>query len=384
MANNTLSGTTTAVVPTPRRDGDDRRPGPHVDLYHQDLRRQVQRTLANFLAGEVSSLDAVDPALGAFARTSRDYVLTGGKRLRSTFAYWGWRGLVGIHKPVAPVLPALAALELLHTFALAHDDVMDASATRRGRPTLHRVFAAEHVADDRRGDADHFGEAAAVLVGDLCVVWADRLMAAAAVPSGRLLAARRCYDQMRVEAVAGQYLDVLGEAASDNWSLTRAMRVARHKTASYTVLRPLQFGAALAGTSGIDAAVSVNTGTGTDAGTAADTAAILSAYRRYGLAVGEAFQLRDDLISVYGDPAVTGKPAGDDLRAGKPTALLMMARQLATPGSAPSWRRRGGRPVPAGVVTAAGTVVAGRVVMAAGTVVACPATRLTTWLGLRR
>jgi geranylgeranyl diphosphate synthase type I len=274
------------------------------------LHDAIEGTLADFLAAQIAGLDAIDPALGGFARTARDLVLTGGKRLRPTFAYWGWRGTAGATAPLGPVLPALAALELMHTFALVHDDVMDGSATRRGLPTAHRIFAARHVHGDGQGDPERFGEASAILVGDLCLVWADQLLARAELPTSIMFAVRSWYDRMRIEAVAGQYLDVLGETAPQDWSLERALLVARHKTASYTVQRPLQFGLALTGT--------------TDA-------TIEEAYGRYGLAVGEAFQLRDDLLGVFGDPAVTGKPAGDDLRTGKPTALLMLARRLATP-----------------------------------------------------
>lgn len=276
-----------------------------------ELTAAVEETLGAFLAGEIGALAEVDPAMGEFAEVARDCVLAGGKRLRPTFAYWGWRGLACDDLPSTPVLPALAALELLHTFALVHDDVMDGSATRRGRPTAHRTLAAQHDAAGRTGAADRFGAAGAVLVGDLCLIWADRLLSHAALPPGTLLAARRCYDQMRVETVAGQYLDVLGEADAGNWSVERALRVARYKTASYTVQHPLLFGAALAD--------------------AAPGSPATVAYHRYGLAVGEAFQLRDDMLGVYGDPATTGKPAGDDLRSGKPTPLLMLARELASP-----------------------------------------------------
>jgi geranylgeranyl diphosphate synthase type I len=273
----------------------------------------IEGTLADFLSSHIVALDDLDPALGGFARTIRDAVLSGGKRLRPTFAYWGWRGAVGPDQPIDPVLPALGALELLHTFALVHDDVMDGSATRRNRPTMHRVFAAQHAHSGRVGDPAGFGTTSAILAGDLCLVWADQLLAGSPLPTGTLFEARACYDRMRVEAVAGQYLDVLGEAEPHAWSVERALLVARHKTASYTVQRPLQFGLALA--------VPVRP----------EAVEIDAAYRRYGAAVGEAFQLRDDLLGVYGDPAVTGKPIGDDLRTGKPTALLMLARQLATP-----------------------------------------------------
>ncbi|MBW6438215.1 polyprenyl synthetase family protein [Actinoplanes hulinensis] len=288
MANHTLEGNRLEAIP--------RQP-----VSHRALIGAVEGTLADFLAAQIAALDAVDPALGGFTRTARDLVMAGGKRIRPTFAYWGWRGVVGTTEPVEAVLPALAALELMHTFALVHDDVMDRSATRRGRPTAHRLFAAKH--------GDQFGDSAAVLVGDLCLVWADQLLARTAAPPAVLVEVRARYDRMRIEAIAGQYLDVLGETDPASWSVERALLVARHKTASYTVQWPLAFGLALAcaGRTDLD-----------------------EAYQVYGLAVGEAFQLRDDLLGVYGDPAVTGKPAGDDLRTGKPTTLLMMARRMAT------------------------------------------------------
>ncbi|GGK95520.1 polyprenyl synthetase family protein [Mangrovihabitans endophyticus] len=282
---------------------------PRQSVHEDGLVPAVEGTLADFLASQIAQLDAVDPALGGFARTTRDLVLRQGKRLRPTFAYWGWRGFAGPREPVGPILPAIAALEMMHAFALVHDDVMDASATRRGAPTAHRLLAAQHIADGRRGDPERFGDAAAILVGDLCLVWADQLLAHATLPTSTLFAARARYDRMRAEAVAGQYLDMLGEHQPEAWTVDRALLVARNKTASYTVQRPLQFGLALAGTD----------------------SAVEDAYDRYGTAIGEAFQLCDDLLGVYGDPAVTGKPAGDDLRTGKPTALLMLARQLATP-----------------------------------------------------
>lgn len=285
--------------------------GPPADVQPAVLVEAVERSLVEFLSAEVAAFDEADPELGGFARTARDCVLAGGKRLRPTFAYWGWCGLAGSGAPLAPVVPAFAALELLHTFALVQDDMMDASGTRRGRPAAHRILAMQHSRAGRTGDPQRFGTAAAMLLSDLCLVWADRLLATSSVPATAVLAARRCYDAMRVETIAGQYLDVLSEGAASGWSERRALWVARYKTASYTVLRPLCFGAALTGQP--------------------VPARITAAYTAYGGAVGEAFQLRDDLLGVYGDPAVTGKPAGDDLRSGKPTLLLMTARRLATP-----------------------------------------------------
>ncbi|NED49365.1 polyprenyl synthetase family protein [Micromonospora aurantiaca] len=320
MANDAVAGNALRVAPAQPGATDDPVRGV-LAAFTKDLIKGVDETLAAFLAAEVESLTEIDAAMGGFAATARDCVLAGGKRVRPTFAYWGWRGVVGGEEPLCSVLPALSALELLHTFALVHDDVMDASDTRRGLPTAHRAAAARHRAAGHTGDPDRYGEAVAVLIGDLCMVWADRLMAHAAVPADRLLDVRHCYDQMRVETVAGQFLDVLGENDSANWTVDRALRVARYKTASYTVQRPLLFGACLAGADADDP--------------------LIAAYTRYGLAVGEAFQLRDDLLGVYGDPQTTGKPAGDDLRTGKPTALLMLARQLADPAQRRALERAG-------------------------------------------
>ncbi|MCT2278337.1 polyprenyl synthetase family protein [Micromonospora chalcea] len=320
MANDAVAGNALRVAPAQPGATDDPVRGV-LAAFTKDLIKGVDETLVAFLAAEVDSLTEIDAAMGAFAATARDCVLAGGKRVRPTFAYWGWRGAVGGEEPMCSVLPALSALELLHTFALVHDDVMDASDTRRGLPTAHRAAAARHRAAGHSGNPDRYGEAVAVLIGDLCMVWADRLMGHAAVPAERLLDVRRCYDQMRVETVAGQFLDVLGENDAGNWTVDRALRVARYKTASYTVQRPLLFGACLAGTDADDP--------------------LIAAYTRYGLAVGEAFQLRDDLLGVYGDPETTGKPAGDDLRTGKPTALLMLARQLADPAQRRALDRAG-------------------------------------------
>ncbi|GAA3751939.1 polyprenyl synthetase family protein [Micromonospora maritima] len=320
MANDAVAGNALRVAPAQPEATDDPVRGV-LAAFTKDLVKGVDDTLAAFLATEVDSLTEIDAAMGGFAATARDAVLAGGKRVRPTFAYWGWRGVTGGEAAVQEVLPALSALELLHTFALVHDDVMDASDTRRGLPTAHRAAAARHRAAGHAGDPDRYGEAVAVLIGDLCMVWADRLMAHAALPAERLLDVRRCYDQMRVETVAGQFLDVLGEHDAANWSVDRALRVARYKTASYTVQRPLLFGACLAG--------------------ADADGPLIAAYTRYGLAVGEAFQLRDDLLGVYGDPETTGKPAGDDLRTGKPTALLMLARQLADPAQRRALDRAG-------------------------------------------
>jgi geranylgeranyl diphosphate synthase type I len=184
---------------------------------------------------------------------------------------------------------------------------MDRADTRRGMPSIHRLFADSHRRERWAGDADRFGESAAILIGDLCLAWSDDMFAGSGLPAEALRAARAPYDAMRTEVMAGQYLDLL-EQVRGTATVDGAMRVVRLKSAKYTVERPLHVGARLAG---------------------ADDQ-LVDAYSAYGIPLGEAFQLRDDLLGVYGDPAVTGKPAGDDLREGKRTVLLATALFRAT------------------------------------------------------
>jgi geranylgeranyl diphosphate synthase, type I len=267
-------------------------------LDRADLRGRVHATLAAFLTRQGERLAAIDPAaLAPVLEAARVLLLGSGKRLRPAFAYWGYRGAGGADR--ADVVAAVSALELVQASALIHDDVMDGSDTRRGEPSAHRRFAALHRADGWRGDPDAFGTAAAILLGDLCLVWSDELLHSSGVAADALARARPVFDEMRSEVTVGQYLDVRAQAAGDS-SVRRASLVARYKSAKYTVERPLLLGAALAGAG----------------------PAVRAAYSGYGLPLGEAFQLRDDVLGVFGDPAVTGKPAGDDLREGKRTYLI--------------------------------------------------------------
>ena len=226
--------------------------------------------------------------------------LDGGKALRPRFCYWG-HALGG--EGTSPLLAqACAALELLHAFALIHDDLMDNSDTRRGRPALHRRIAAQHRQYDWAGDPDGYGHAMALLTGDLAFAIASRL--AAALPAPAVAVWSRMVDDL----VLGQFLDLAGTARRD-----RSVEVARTttllKSGQYTVTDPLRLGAALAGLPELPAALA-----------------------GYGDLVGEAFQLRDDLLGVFGDPQLTGKPAGEDLTCGKPTQLLAYAAQMLPPG----------------------------------------------------
>jgi geranylgeranyl diphosphate synthase, type I len=234
-----------------------------------------------------------------------DFVLTGGKRLRPAFAYWGWRAVTDT-EPDAQVLQLFSALELLHACALVHDDVIDDSSTRRGRPTVHVRFAALHRDRNWRGPADRFGISAAILLGDLALAWADDIVFGADLAPATQRRVQRVWADIRTEVLGGQYLDIVAEASAAE-SVASAMNVDTFKTACYTVTRPLQLGAAIA----------------------ADRPDVQAVFQQLGTDLGVAFQLRDDVLGVFGDPAVTGKPSGDDLRSGKRTVLLAEALELA-------------------------------------------------------
>ncbi|RZT85154.1 geranylgeranyl diphosphate synthase type I [Pseudonocardia sediminis] len=272
------------------------------------LPQHVERILAGYLDRRRVDVLAVDAEVTEAADALAGFVLGGGKRLRPTFAWWGWRGAGG--DPSSPeaeeVLTALSSLELIQACALVHDDLMDASSTRRGRPTVHVEFARMHAGADWTGPPARFGAAVAIIIGDLAQVWADDMFHAAALPEGAHARAAEPWRGMRTEVLAGQYLDVLAQASGDEGERT-ALRIDRFKTAAYTVERPLHLGGAIAGA----------------------PPELIAGYRRYGADIGVAFQLRDDLLGVFGDPRVTGKPAGDDLREGKRTLLMALALQRA-------------------------------------------------------
>jgi len=272
------------------------------------LRERVDAALVRFLDGKDAQLSMISPQLGPVTAVLRDFLLDGGKRLRPAFCYWGWRGAGGDGRDEGAVAAA-AALELLQGGALVHDDLIDRSDTRRGLPAVHRRFEALHAAEGWRGDGAQYGAASAVLLGDMLLVWSDELLADCGLDRAAVRRAKPLFDLMRTEVMAGQYLDLLEPATAAtahpdvDGPIERARTVIHYKSAKYTVERPLQLGGLLAG---------------------ADPA-LVTAYGAFGLPLGEAFQLRDDLLGVYGDPAVTGKPAGDDLREGKRTLLVAEA-----------------------------------------------------------
>jgi geranylgeranyl diphosphate synthase type I len=292
-----------------------------------DLRARVQAIVEDVLAQESIVLARAGEDLAPLV-SALTGLMTGGKRLRPAFCYWGWRGALtdSSNEPSRELddaaMRAAASLEFLQACALIHDDVMDGSDTRRGLPAAHHHFAILHRGSGWLGSPENFGVGAAILLGDLCLSWADQVLMSSGMPVEPLMRAKAIYDEMRTELMAGQYLDLL-EQARGGGSVHRALQVVRYKSAKYTIERPLHLGAAMAGA----------------------PQEVLDAYTAYGLPLGEAFQLRDDVLGVFGDPAQTGKPAGDDLREGKRTVLIAMAYDAATDSQAATLRAHLGDPI---------------------------------------
>jgi geranylgeranyl diphosphate synthase type I len=271
----------------------------------------VEARIDALLDAETQRWAAVDEQLVAPLEALRTLVRSGGKRLRPVFCQWGFVGVGGRSDDPA-LVDAAAGLELLHTFALLHDDVMDGSDTRRGLEAVHRRFSREHEAAGWQGEARRFGEGVAILVGDLAFVYADQLMSGVPPETAAL------FTELRIEVNVGQYLDLLGTVHGQP-SIAAARRICVYKSGKYTIERPLHLGASLAG----------------------GLASVRDAFTAYGIPLGEAFQLRDDLLGALGESSLTGKPVGDDLREGKPTALVARALANATPAQRERLRRVG-------------------------------------------
>ena len=273
------------------------------DIWRIGLRRKVLTHLTEFVTGRCTA--ELDESGVEVAGDILMKFVAGGKCLRSTFMYLGW--LAGAQDS-DEALFASAGLELLHAFALLQDDVMDAASSRRGRPAAHIQFSQWHRNRRLSGPAERFGESAAILLGDLCLIWAEQMLRESGIDHRRLQQAWPRYDAMRTELALGQFADLASDIR-DLPSMDTVLEIARRKSGNYTVRRPLEIGAAMSGCS--DRTVS---GLG-----------------RYGEAVGEAFQLRDDLLGVFGAETVTGKPSGQDLIERKATSVVIAAHDLADP-----------------------------------------------------
>jgi geranylgeranyl diphosphate synthase type I len=276
----------------------------------------IDARLGALLDQAVERWAGVDKSLAEPLTELRRLVLAGGKRLRPAFCFWAFIGGGG-HPGDPRVLDAAAALELQHTSALIHDDVIDDTSRRHGGETLHRAMSARHAGWHGRGEPRRFGEGAAILSGNLAAAFADRLLA------GTPATALRVFAELREEVNAGQYLDLAGAARGDI-DPAGALRICEYKSAKYTVERPLHLGAALAGPEVLDR-----------------LAGPLSAF---GMPLGTAFQLRDDLLDAFGDPDRTGKAVGSDLREGKATYLVALARQVTSGADARFLGERYGAP----------------------------------------
>jgi geranylgeranyl diphosphate synthase type I len=284
----------------------------------QAFRDAVSAEISAFLREQSAVLDSMGPELVP-VHLMASQMLCGGKRMRPAFCLWGYVAAAGIptDEELKPLITAAGSLDVLHVSALIHDDLMDSSDLRRGRPAAHRQFEALHANAGWLGDSAAFGKAGAILLGDLLVMWSAQMLHGAGVEQSALERALPIVEAMRTEVTCGQYLDIVAQAhplrkrapaigslrPTIELALDDASRVVEYKAARYTVQRPCQIGSAIGG--------------GDDE--------LYFALGAYGSPLGRAFQFRDDLLGVFGDPQITGKPAGDDLREGKRTVLVAHA-----------------------------------------------------------
>ncbi|KAB1502490.1 polyprenyl synthetase family protein [Corynebacterium sp. 320] len=291
----------------------------------QDVPQAVNTRLHQYFVDSHEEFSYINPLVSQAITVLSDFVTSGGKRVRPTFAWAGVKaGLeAGGHTPSASpgapstadntltadsALTAISSLEFIQACALIHDDIIDKSDTRRGHPTAHRTFERQHSSDGWLGDSAHYGISQAILIGDLALAWADDMFTTSGIGAEALRRSLGPWRAMRTEVISGQMLDIALEANGSEF-VEDSMDVITYKTASYTVARPLHIGASIAG--------------------APDE--LITRLRRIGHDIGVAFQLRDDQLGVFGDPDVTGKPSGDDLRSGKRTTLINFALEQATP-----------------------------------------------------
>ncbi|WP_314028622.1 polyprenyl synthetase family protein [Corynebacterium argentoratense] len=266
----------------------------------------INNELRAYLDSKNQQLGSISPHVANSINLLTQFATNGGKRIRPQFAWAAYTGLKNTtdvaKEDDAAALRAFTALELIQACALIHDDIIDSSDTRRGNPTVHKAVETNHQDAQLHGSSRAFGEAVAILVGDLALAWADDMLRDSGVSADGLSRMYQPWQDMRSEVIAGQLLDICLEATRGE-DERESEKVNRYKTAAYTIERPLHLGAALAGAS------------------EEATSRLLT----YGRDIGIAYQLRDDMLGVFGDPSVTGKPAGDDLREGKRTVLFAKA-----------------------------------------------------------
>ena len=259
----------------------------------EQITKEINLALRHQVQGLTAQINEIDEQLILVSDSLSDY-LSEGKRFRALFAVLGFLGADG--KLSSEIFRAVSSLELLQASALIHDDLIDGSDTRRGKAAIHKQFAIKH--------GEKFGTSAAILIGDLALIWSEQVLQNSEIKQSKMSQCGQIFSEMRNELMAGQLLDIF-EQTQSGFSIERSLKIARFKSGKYSIERPLHFGAALSDSS--------------------DLQNIYTVYSDFGLPLGEAFQLRDDLLGIYGDPHITGKPAGDDLREGKKTALIAYA-----------------------------------------------------------
>jgi geranylgeranyl diphosphate synthase type I len=264
---------------------------------------QLEPFLDAYFGAKIDEASKVHPEAVVLSEGVRRFIRNGGKRVRPAFAYSAYVASGG--RSLEAILYASAALEVLHAWALIHDDIIDNANLRHGKPSVHKVFEDFHRKRALSGSAGKFGTDAAILVGDLALTFADELLNTAPFPAERIRRAKEYYDLMKKQVIFGEYLDVvapLKKQVTERDLLT----ILEYKTAKYTVERPMHIGAVLAGAE-------------------EDTLRIFSSYA---VPLGQAFQIQDDIMGTFSNEAKIGKPVDSDIKEGKRTLLVLKAYEF--------------------------------------------------------
>lgn len=269
------------------------------------FKREFDKQLLAYLSEKKSAAVEINTETAVLVEEIRRFSENGGKRVRPAFMFSGYVAAGG--QAYEAILFATLSVELLHTFALIHDDIIDNSSLRRGELTTHKQFEKIHKEKNLQGNGKEYGLSSAILAGDLALSFAEEILTSAPFPQERLRRARYFFDQMKMQVLYGEYLDVLG-GFQKSLNEDQVLQILEYKTAKYTVERPLHIGAVLAG---------------------ADFE-ILETFSRYGIPFGQAFQMQDDLVGSFASEKEIGKPSDSDIKEGKKTLLLVKAYERAT------------------------------------------------------
>jgi len=270
-----------------------------------NYKRLVEKELDLFFKDKLEKADKIDPSSKQMIELLKEFTLRGGKRLRAALVYYGYRCFS--NKNLKEIIKASVTMELIQSYLLIHDDIIDNDDLRRNGPTLHISYKNIAKRKYKKIDSNHFGLSMAILAGDICAAFANEIMAKLKIKEKNKIQALNVLNHSLHHVIYGQVLDVLSELRIiTNKDIEKIHRL---KTATYTIESPLHIGALLAGAKQKH----------------------LKTLSNYAIPLGKAFQIKDDILGMFGEKEKVGKPVGSDIKEGKKNLLILKALESATP-----------------------------------------------------